>query len=149
MDKQVNRFAVGSSVGPTLANVFLVYFEKNWLQNCPSSLHFKPHYCRCVDDIFVLFTLPEHLEAFRNFRNDHQTNMLFITENEKQNRMSLLDAHIIRQDKTFTTSVCHKSSFSGIYKYFDCNLPSTFNFDTVYTLALDASKYAQVGLITY
>ena len=129
MDKQVDRFAVVSSVGPTLANVFLVYFEKNWLQNCP------PNPCRCVNDIFVLFTLPEHLEAFRNFRNDHQTNMFFTTENEKQNRMSLLDEHIIHEDKTFTTSVCHKSSFSGVYKYLDCNLPSTIKFGTVYTLA--------------
>ena len=55
---------MGSPLGPTLANAFLVYFEKNWLQNCPSDL--KPHYYHrlFVDDIFVLFISPEHLEAF-------------------------------------------------------------------------------------
>ena len=31
----------GSPLGPTLGCAFL-YFEKDWLQNCPSD--FKPHY---------------------------------------------------------------------------------------------------------
>ena len=46
---------MGSPLGPTLANAFLVHFEKNWLQNCLSD--HNPHYYRWyVDDIFVLFT---------------------------------------------------------------------------------------------
>ena len=40
--KQVYGVAMGSPLGPTLANTFLVHFEKNWLQNCLSD--FKPHY---------------------------------------------------------------------------------------------------------
>ena len=56
--KQVDEVAMGSPLGPTLANVFLVHFEKNWLQNCPSD--FKPHsYRRYVNDIFVLFISPK------------------------------------------------------------------------------------------
>ena len=39
--KQIDGVTVGSPIGPTLANAFLVYFEKNWLQICPSD--FKPH----------------------------------------------------------------------------------------------------------
>ena len=59
---------MGSLLGPTLANAFLVIFENNWLQNCPSD--FKSHcYRRYLDDIFVLLTSPKHLEAFRNFLN--------------------------------------------------------------------------------
>ena len=34
--KQVDGFATYSPLVPTFDNVFLVYFEKNWLQNCPS-----------------------------------------------------------------------------------------------------------------
>ena len=61
--KQVDGVAMGSPLGPTVANAFLVHFEKYWLQNCPSD--FKPsYYRRYVDDIFVLFTSPQHLEAF-------------------------------------------------------------------------------------
>ena len=59
---------MASPLGLTLANAILVHFEKNWLQNCLPD--FKPHYYqRYVDDIFVLFTSPKHLEAFRNFLN--------------------------------------------------------------------------------
>ena len=32
--KQVGGVAMGSPLGPTLVNVFLVHFEKSWLQNC-------------------------------------------------------------------------------------------------------------------
>ena len=50
--KQVDGVAMGSPVGLMLANAFLVHFEKNWLQNCPSEL--KPYYYRQhVDDIFL------------------------------------------------------------------------------------------------
>ena len=53
--KQVGGVAIGSPLGLTLVNAFLVHFEKSWLQNSASD--FKPHYYgRYFDDIFVLFT---------------------------------------------------------------------------------------------
>ena len=61
--------------------------------------------------------------------------MSFTIEREKQNRMSFLDIAIIREDKTFTTSVYRKPTFSGVYTHFDSFLPSNYKFDTIYTLA--------------
>ena len=127
--KQVDGVTTGSPLGPTLANAFPVHFEKNWLENCPSD------YRRYVDDIFVLFTSPKHLEAFRNFLNGRHANLSFTTECEKQNRMSFLDIAIIRENITFTTSVYRKPTFSGFYTHFDSFLPSSYKFGTVYTLA--------------
>ena len=115
--KQVDGVAMGSPLGP-LAIAFLVHFEKNWLQNCPSDL--KPHYYRqYINDIFVLFTSLKHLEAFRNFLNGRHAIMSFTIEREKQNRISFLDIAIIRKNKTFTTSVYLKPTFSGVYTHFD------------------------------
>ena len=37
--KQVDGVAMGSPLGPTLANAFLCHYEKEWLDNCP--IHFK------------------------------------------------------------------------------------------------------------
>ena len=34
--KQVDGVVMGSPLGSTLSNPFLVHLEKNWLQNCPS-----------------------------------------------------------------------------------------------------------------
>ena len=51
---QIDGVAMGSPLGPTLANIFLCYHETMWLKNCPKSL--KPvYYKRYVNDIFVLF----------------------------------------------------------------------------------------------
>ena len=60
--KQADGVAMGSPLGLTLPNAFFVYFEKNWLQNCPLDL--EPYYYRQYVDIFLLFTPPKHLEAF-------------------------------------------------------------------------------------
>ena len=52
--KQIQGVVMGSPLEPTLANTFLCYFEKKWLEECPDKS--KPIYYRSyVDDIFVLF----------------------------------------------------------------------------------------------
>ena len=38
--KQIDGVAMGSPLGPTLANAFLCHYEKIWLNECPSQ--FKP-----------------------------------------------------------------------------------------------------------
>ena len=61
--KQHDGVAVGSPLRPTLANVFLCYHEKIWLQNHPSV--FKPViYRRYIDDTFLLFRSKHHIEKF-------------------------------------------------------------------------------------
>ena len=52
--EQCDVVAIGSRLGPTLANVFMCPFKNIWLENCPA--HFKPFvYRRFADDIFLLF----------------------------------------------------------------------------------------------
>ena len=58
---QIDGVAMGSPLGPTLANLFLAYHEENWLNDCP--IQFKPtYYRRYVDDIFLMF--PERWSDF-------------------------------------------------------------------------------------
>ena len=61
--KQTDGVAMGSPLGPDLANAFLCFHEQIWLNDCPED--FKPvYYRRYVDDIFALFRSPDHLEEF-------------------------------------------------------------------------------------
>ena len=46
--KQVDDVAMDSSLGPTLANLFLVYYEHKWLEKCLYS--FGPSICCCCSD---------------------------------------------------------------------------------------------------
>ena len=49
--------------------------------------------------------------------------------------MSFLDVQIIRDDQTFTNSVCSKPTYSGVCTHFDNILPSTYKSGTIYKLA--------------
>ena len=61
INKQIDRVAMVSPSGPSLACVFLCFHEQIWLNDCPED--FKPaHYRRYVDDIFVLFRSPDILK---------------------------------------------------------------------------------------
>ena len=74
--KQKDGSAMGSALGPTMANVFLSFYEIKWLEQCPKE--FKPvYYRRYVDDIFVLFKLAEHLSKFCDYFNTCLPNMSF------------------------------------------------------------------------
>ena len=50
--KQLNGVAMGSPLGPALANIFMCSFESKWLRDCPND--FKPViYGRYVDHMFM------------------------------------------------------------------------------------------------
>ena len=62
---QVGGVAMGSSLGPLLANIFLSFHEIKWLNDCP--VQFKPlYYRRYVDDYFVVFRSCDHIIPFLN-----------------------------------------------------------------------------------
>ena len=82
--KQIDGVTMGSSLGPKLANAFLVYHEKNWLEHCP--LEYRPLY-------------------YYSYLNSRHLNISFTIENEKYNRMSFLDVNIMREKGKFITSV--------------------------------------------
>ena len=88
--KKIDGVAMSSPLGPSLANAFLSYHEKNWLNSCPQGS--KPvFYRRYVDDIFILCKSNDHLKYFQDFLNSchitchflwkqkRRTNYLFLT----------------------------------------------------------------------
>ena len=131
--KQIDGVAMGFPLGLTLANAFLVYHKKNWLEHC--QVEYRPlYYRRYIDDIFVLFNSAEHLKRFYSYLNSRHFNISLTIENEKDNRMSFLDVNTIREKDKFTTSVYHKPTFSGIYNHFDSFLPASNKIGSLHTL---------------
>ena len=64
--KQVDGVAMGYPLGSALANTFMCSFESKWLSDCPN--YFKPvFYRRYINDIFVLFSSPDHADKFREY----------------------------------------------------------------------------------
>ena len=85
--KQIDGVAMGSPLGPALANIFMRNFENKWLKDCPHSL--KPvFYRRYVEDIFVLFSSLDQAEKFKKYLSSKHPNIKFLLEKENEGRLS-------------------------------------------------------------
>ena len=116
--------------GPTMANVFLSFYEIKWLEQCPKEI--KPiFYRRYVDDIFVLFESAEHLSKFHDYFNTCHPNMSFSFEQEKNGKLSFLDVEVSQEKGKFVTTVYRKPTFSGVYTHFESFLPTVYKFGMV------------------
>ena len=63
---------MGSSLGPFIANAFLVQHKQNWLDRCP--LKYRTLYYRSyVDNMFVFFKSSCHLKRFQSYLNSCHT----------------------------------------------------------------------------
>ena len=142
--KQKDGVAMGSPLGPTMANVFLSFYEMKWLEQCPNE--FKPvFYRRYVDDIFVLFKSAEHLSKFRDYFNTCHQNMSFSFEQEKDRKLSFLNVEVSRQEGHCVTTVCRRPTFSGVYTHFESFLPTISKFGMIYTLVYRCFKICSNG----
>ena len=131
--KQIDGVAMGSPLGPTFANAFLCFHEQICLNECTDE--FKPvHYGRYLDDIFVLFRSPVHLEKFQNYLNSKHRNIRLTCEKEHNNSMPLLDVLITRNSNGFKASVYHKPMFNGVYSNFNSFIYEEYKVGLIFTL---------------
>ena len=123
--KQIDGVAMGSPLGPALANIFMCNFEKKWLKNCPHTL--KPVFYRWyADDIFVLFSSLDQADKFKKYLSSKHPNISFSLEKENDGPISFLNINIFREKGKFVTNVYRKKTFSGVYSNFDSFIPETY-----------------------
>ena len=131
--KQINGVAMGSPLRTSLADAFLSYHERNWLNNWPQG--FTPvFYRRYIDDIFILFKSTDNLKYFQDFLNSCHINKSFSMETKEENKLSFLFVEVIREQSKFTTTIYRQPTFSGVYSNFESFLPSVYKLGIVYTL---------------
>ena len=131
--QQIEGVAMGSPLGPILANIFLCYHEKEWLKNCPEE--FRPmKYVRYVDDTFLLFWDESHIDMFQQYLNQQHTNIKFTVEKEENGHLPFLDINITKTDTEFLTGMYRKPTFSGVYSNYRSLIPPEYKFGLVTTL---------------
>ena len=124
---------MGSPLGPTLANIFLSYYENKWLHDCPN--HYKPtYYRRYVDDTFLLFHNSSQIPQFLHYMNQQHPNIKFTSETEDNNQISFLDINIVKEQNSFATSVYRKKTFTGLGSNFLSYMPLKFKIACLKTL---------------
>ena len=139
MYKQVDGVAMGSPLGPTLANVFMCHMEKKWLSQCP--IEFKPVlYKRYVDDTFLLFNSDSHVDLFFNYLNSRHPNISFTCDSEINEVLPFLDIKIKRETDKFTTSIYRKPTFTGLMSKFYDFSPKEYKVNLIVTLVCRAYR---------
>ena len=64
--QQLDGVAMGSSLGPLLANIYMAHLEEEYILK--TQHHFSPSfYRRYVDDTFCIFRTKDHVDPFLNF----------------------------------------------------------------------------------
>ena len=130
---QIDGVAMGSPLGPTLANAFMCHMERKWLQECP--VDFKPvFYRRYVDDCFLIFNSESHVELFLQFLNKQHKSIQFTVEKEVDNILPFLDLKIERKESVLSTSIYRKPTFTGLLSKFDSFAPLKYKENLIATL---------------
>ena len=130
---QIDGVAMGSPLGPVLANIFMSHLEKHALDTYQGQ---KPlFYKRYVDDIFLVFSSSADVSQFFQWINAQHPQIRFTLEEEQDDKISFLDVLVSRQtDGKLLTSVFRKPTFSGLYLRWDSFVPKMFKRGLVYCL---------------
>ena len=127
---QIGGVSMGSSLGPILANIFMLNFEEKYLSDFDgnSPLYYK----RYVDDTFLIFNDRDDCELFCEYFNTKHPNIKFTLEIENNNTLAFLDVLVSRlEDGTITTSLYRKPTFSGLHMKFDSFVPHQYKINLI------------------
>ena len=123
---------LGSPLCPVLANLFMGFHEKRWLDQ----FHFCDVllYRRYVDDISCLLNSEQDTDEFFKFLNTQHLNVKFTFEKEKDGKLAFLDVLISKTDQNPCTSVYRKMTSIGLYTNFVSFTPYSYKIGLIKTL---------------
>ena len=129
MYRQVDGVAMGSPLGPTLANIFVGFYESK----IPDS-EWPELYWRFVDDVFSHFDSKETSEKFCRRMNALHPSLCFTCEDEQEGQLPFLDVKVIRTSKGIVTTIYRKPTFTGLYTPWDSYSPTKYKINLVRSL---------------
>ena len=130
---QIDGVAMGSPLGPVLANIFMCDFEEKWVLK---NINQPTIWFRYVDDTFTIFKNKNDALSFLHYLNGRHNNFKFTIEFELNDEIPFLDIFLKRNlDSSFSTSIYRKKTFTGLYTKWDSFTPRKYKINLVRTLA--------------
>ena len=128
--EQTDGVAMGSPLGPLLANVFMCHIENQLEQKSmiPS------FYRRYVDDTLVSMPNTESATDFLQVLNNVHPNLSFAMELEHDGSIPFLGTVLTRCDDTLTTEVYRKPTDTGLLLHFQSHVDSRYKKGLVNTM---------------
>ena len=136
MYRQVDGVAMGSPLGPILANIFVGYCESRVPETMWPSI-----YCRFVDDTFGFFENRRQSENLLKYLNSLHPSLKFTCEEEKDGRLAYMDVLVERLDNDgVATAVYRKPTFTGLYIPWDSFCATKYKINLVKNLVFRARR---------
>ena len=112
---QIDGVAMGSPLGPILANIFVGHIEKQIFNTNNEGIIM---YGRYVDDVLVCATSIDCIERLSNRLNAMHPNIKFTVELENQGSIPFLDVRIIKKQHGLSMGWYHKDTWSGAFLHY-------------------------------
>ena len=80
------------------------------------------------------YICPSHIPLFLDFLNHQHPNIKFTSEIESNNTLPFLDVKITLSNRSFSTSVYHKPTFTGLFTNFDSFIPFSYKRSLILSL---------------
>ena len=116
---QIDGVAMGSPLGPVLANIYVGYVE-SLMQKSDSDIFF---YGRYVDDILVIAKDSSAINSLNESLNSVDCDIQFTCEYEVDGSLPFLDVRIHRDNNSLKFSWYHKTTWTGSLLRFNSFVP--------------------------
>ncbi|CAH8837417.1 unnamed protein product [Trichobilharzia szidati] len=135
--KQIDGVAMGSPLGPLLADMFMSKLEKQMQGMLGEFILYK----RYVDDTLIIGDNIKSIENFITLFNHIHPNIRVTSERESNNKLGFLDITMTRRDDgTIQRSIFRKQTWSGQYLHFTSFVPIQYKRSLVKCLFSRARK---------
>ena len=134
MYKQIDGAAMGSPLGPALANIFVGYYEEKLFFQTQK----PPTYFRYLDDTFAIFDHEAEANEFLAKPNCLHPCLIFTFEKEKC--LPFLDVYVERRDIGFENSVYRKPTFIDQYSRWESFCPISLISTLVHQILMICTK---------